>query len=165
MENTDYKNINGWGIDADPKNEPTYPMKNWTGDDHKRIHWDRPQLKSVNTEILKSVEHARMPAVFGTSVPPSGLSGKMRRFAFTYSEGKWWHWLALLAADRVNMVEGIVDDLSHGYVPNVFAERGWKAEFKYNRASATKKLATGIFVVAALGAFLYAKNKKPKLKF
>jgi hypothetical protein len=30
MENTNlnYKNIPGWNSDADPENEPTYPMKN-----------------------------------------------------------------------------------------------------------------------------------------
>jgi hypothetical protein len=34
-----YKNIPGWGIDADPENEPTYPMKTYTGDDHKRSNY------------------------------------------------------------------------------------------------------------------------------
>jgi NAD/NADP transhydrogenase beta subunit len=31
-------------------------------------------LQPVTVEILTSVEHTRMPAVFGTTIPPSGLS-------------------------------------------------------------------------------------------
>ncbi len=51
-----------------------------------------------------------------------------------------------MLADRVNVVEGIVDDLSHGHVPNVFAERGWKAEWTHNRPGVIRKalLLTGI---------------------
>jgi len=37
----DYKQIPGWGMDSDPENEPTYPMKNYTGDDHNRINYER----------------------------------------------------------------------------------------------------------------------------
>jgi hypothetical protein len=36
-------------------------------------------------------------------------------------------------ADRVGVVEGYLEDLSRGHVPNVFAERGWKAEWKHKR--------------------------------
>ena len=32
------KDIPGWGMDADPENDPTYPMKRWNGADHERIH-------------------------------------------------------------------------------------------------------------------------------
>jgi len=34
MNNQDYKNIQGWGMDIDPDNEPNYPIKNYTGDDY-----------------------------------------------------------------------------------------------------------------------------------
>ena len=65
----------------------------------------------------------------------------MREVAFGYSESDLRHWLLLLAADRVNMVEGIVDDLRRGHVPDLIAETGLAAEWKYNRAAAVKKLA------------------------
>ena len=47
MENSpkDYSHIKGWGIDADPKNDPTYPMKNRTNEEHKGYSWDRPTLQ------------------------------------------------------------------------------------------------------------------------
>src|SRR5690554_3177016 len=106
MENSEkFAHINGWGIDADPKNEPTYPMKDYTGDDHKRLEYDRPVRQVSDIEVLHSNERPGVSAVFGTSVPLSGLSGKLRRHAFMYSEGHFGHWLTLLLADRVNVVE------------------------------------------------------------
>jgi hypothetical protein len=52
----------------------------------------------------------------------------IRRIAFTYSESSYGLWLPLMLADRLSVVEGVLDDLEHGHVPHVFAERGWKAE-------------------------------------
>src|SRR5690606_16442040 len=115
--------IKGWGIDADPKNEPTYPMKKYTGDDHKRLDWERPTQQKVNIEILHSIERPTVSAVFGTSVPLRGLSGRIRRMAFHFSESQYRHWLPLLIADRVDVVEGMIEDLRNGHVPNSFKEK------------------------------------------
>jgi hypothetical protein len=145
-----YAHIKGWGVDADPKNEPTYPMKKYTGDDHQRLNWERPTLQPVNIEVLHSNERPNVSAVFGTSVPPAGLSGDLRRHAFKYSESSYGHWLPLLLADRVNVVEGIIDDLKKGHIPNIFAEKGWNAEWKYNRAGLVKKIAVGALITAAV---------------
>jgi hypothetical protein len=157
-----YAHIKGWGIDADPENEPTYPMKHWTGDDHKRINWQRPPLQPVNIEVLRSIERPNVSAVFGTSVPPSGLSGAIRRFAFKYSEGHYGHWFALVLADRVNMVEGIIDDIAHGHFPNFFKERGWTAEWKYNRKAMITKMAITAGVLIGIAVFLAGTSKKKK---
>ncbi|HRO43234.1 MAG TPA: hypothetical protein PL009_10395 [Flavipsychrobacter sp.] len=154
MENTtaNHTYIKGWGIDADPENEPTYPMKKYTGDDHQRIHYQRPPLQQRTVEILHSNERPGVTAVFGTSTPPSGLSGAIRRYAFQYSEGSWGHWLPLILADRVNMVEGLVDDLKQGIIPNIWKERGWNAEWKYNRKGFVQKVvvAAAITTVAVM---------------
>lgn len=155
-----YAHIKGWGIDADPENEPTYPMKKYTGDDHKRIHYPKPQQQPVTVEILHSIERPSVSAVFGTPVPPSGLSGHIRRFAFKYSEGSFGHWLPLILADRVNVVEGIIDDLKHGHVPNIFAEKGWKAEYKYNKKGLAIKVLTGVAIVSALVLLSRSKKKR-----
>lgn len=165
MENTpdEYSHIKGWGIDANPENEPTYPMKKYTGDDHKRLKWERPPLQPVNIEVLKSTERPNLTAVFGTSSPPSGLSGAIRRFAFRFSESEYGHWLPLLIADRINVVEGIVDDLRHGHVPNIFAEKGWKAGWKYNRKGMVQKIAVAAVVTFAVVALMSGKDNK-KLK-
>ena len=158
--NNDYTHIKGWGIDADPKNEPTYPMKKYTGDDHKRLNWDRPPLQPVNIEVLHSTERPNITAVFGTSTPPSGLSGAIRRYAFQFSENQYMHWLPLLLADRVNVVEGIVDDLKRGHIPNIFAERGMIAELKHNPKGLAKRILVTVAVTSIAYAILKGKSKK-----
>jgi hypothetical protein len=157
-----YAHIPGWGVDADRENEPTYPMKKYTGDDHRRINYRRPPQQPVDVEILKSNERPTVSAVFGASSPPSGLSGAVRRYAFRYSESSWAHWLPLIMADRINAVEGLIDDLKHGYIPNIFAERGWNAEWKYNRKGMMKKLLIGVTITAA--AIVLLANRKKMLR-
>lgn len=156
--------INGWGIDANPKNNPTYPMKHYTGADHQRLNYTRPEQQKQNLEILHSNERPGLTSVFGTSSPPQGLSGMLRRYAFKFSEGSSAHWLTLILADRVNAVEGIIDDVKHGYVPNFFIERGWRAEWKYNRQQTIKKLVIGAAVTSAVVAILVYRNKNKKLQ-
>lgn len=155
----DYRKIKGWAKDADPKNEPTYPIKHYTGADHDRLHYKRPEQQLVDIEVLKSIERPVITTVFGTSTPPSGLSGVLRRFAFKYSEGSGVHWMTLVLADRINMIEGIIDDLSHGYIPNFFKERGWNAEWKYNRNGMIRNIAmwTG-GLASAFGLYMLLKN-------
>lgn len=157
------KDIPGWGIDADPENDPTYPMKRYTGADHDRLKYDRAPQQLTRTEILVSNERSSITRVFGTSAPPSGLSGVLRRFAFGFSEGSSGHWLTLILADRVNAVEGIIDDLAHGHVPNIFAERGWKAEWKYNRKGMIKNIAFGLAITSAVVFLLAKRNSKPRM--
>lgn len=161
MENIadNYAHIRGWGVDADPENEPTYPMKHWTGDDHNRLNYEKAPQQPETVEILQSNERPNMTRVFGTSAPPSGLSGMLRRFAFRYSESNWNHWLPLILADRVNMIEGIIDDVAHGHIPNVIAERGLASEWKYNRKSLLTKVAAGALLGTTVVLLLKNKNK------
>jgi hypothetical protein len=162
MENTtrDYSHIKGWGIDADPKNDPTYPMKNRTNAEQTGYSWERPTLQPVDVEILHSNERPDITAVFGTASPPSGLSGMIRRFAFRYSENSYLHWLPLIMADRVNVVEGVLDDLAHGTFPNIFVEKGYKAEWKHDKAGLIVKLGTVALVVAGAVALIAARSGK-----
>jgi hypothetical protein len=154
------KNIPGWGIDADPENDPTYPMKSRNGADYQRIHYEKPIQQPMTVNVFQSIERPAMTRVFGTSTPPRGLSGAIRKFAYRYSESDTRHWMTLIVADRVNVVEGIVDDLTHGIVPNLFAERGWTAEWKYNRNSVIRKAAIGAAVGAAVITVLLLRNNK-----
>jgi hypothetical protein len=165
MENTkiDPSQVKGWGVDADPSNEPTYPMRHRVEGEHDGYSWERPAQQSETVEVLQSNERPNLSAVFGTSTPPAGLSGMIRRFAFKYSESSYGHWLPLMMADRVGVVEGILADLSHGHIPNIFDELGLKAELKHNR----KEFLTRSLTIAALGtaAFLaYRKGKREGLE-
>jgi hypothetical protein len=156
--NEDYKKIPGWGMDADPENEPTYPMKNYTGDDHHRINYERSEQQPQDVEILMSTERPAITRVFGTSVPPSGLSGKIRRYAFQHSEDRYRHWIPLILADRINVFEGLIEDIREGQFPNMIKERGLAMEWKYNRAGVIKKAATA----AVIGAILLACLRRKK---
>ncbi|MDB5072683.1 MAG: hypothetical protein JWM87_3794 [Candidatus Eremiobacteraeota bacterium] len=154
MQNTEDTGtrVNGRGVDADPKNDPTYPIRHRLPAEEARSGWVRPAQQAVDVEVLRSIEYPEMTAVFGTSTPPAGLSGMIRRAAFAYSESSYLHWLPLVLADRINVVEGILDDLRRGRLPNGFAEAGGKAQWRYNR----RRLIGGTLVRAALAAVLIA---------
>lgn len=157
--NSNYKDIPGWGMDADPENEPTYPIKNYTGDDHKRINYERSEQQPVDVEILMSNERPAISRVFGNTVPPTGLSGMIRRYAFQHSEDRIRHWIPLILADRINVVEGVLQDISHGNIPNIAAERGWKVEWKHNPKGMVIKVAA-ITAISLLVFLSISKNKK-----
>ncbi|MCW3076712.1 MAG: hypothetical protein JWO32_1321 [Bacteroidetes bacterium] len=167
MENTEinsenYSHIKGWGIDADPKNEPTYPIKKYTGDDHERYNWDRPIKQLSFVEILKSTERPNLSAVYGTVSPPSGLSGVLRRIAFKYSENLYRHWLPLILADRINVIEGFFQDAVHGHIPRIGAEKGHKALWKHKRGKMIGRLALKILVLGAVAAVVTYQNTNKK---
>jgi hypothetical protein len=148
----DARSVFGWGVDADPENDPTYPYRDRSGDRGLAQNWEPPSAQESDVEVLQSVEYVRRPAVFGTSTPPSGLSGMVRRAAFRWSESNWLHWLLLMGADRINVVEGVVDDLAHGRVPNIPAEMGARAEWRHNRMGFITKSAAVLGVAAGLFA-------------
>jgi hypothetical protein len=152
----DVSQIPGWGVDADPLNDPTYPMRDITGDDKGGLNWPRPPLQGARVEVLHSNERPNLTAVFGTTVPPSGFSGFIRRQAFKKSEGKWGHWLLLLMADRINVVEGLLHDLVHLRFPHVLREMGVRAEWQHNRAGFFRKALYVLVVVALLGLAILA---------
>lgn len=148
----DPSRVKGWGIDADPENDPTYPIKKRVDGEHAGYNWERSAQQPIEVEVLHSNERPNVSATFGTATPPAGLSGMIRREAFKFSENSYGHWLPLMLADRVGIVEGVVDDLARGHIPNVFSERGWKAEWKHNRA----ELMTKIIVAGAVAGVALA---------
>ena len=156
----DPSTIPGWGIDADPQNDPAFPMRHIEGEQMRGLSWDRPTQQRADVEILQSIEHNRQPAVIGTSTPPSSLSGVIRRIAFRRSESDWWHWLMLMGADRINVVEGIVADLAHGRVPNIPAEMGVRAEWRHNKGGLAKKAGATVIVSGVLALLVTRRRNK-----
>jgi len=156
-----YSHIKGWGIDFDNKNDPTYPIKKRNNAEHQGYSWPRPPQQQETVEILKSVERPNLTAVYGTSNPPAGLSGVIRRYAFKYSESSYGRWLPLMLADRINMVEGVVGDIAKGHLPNIAKELGLGSEWKYNKRS---MIAKSILAGVAIGVLAYrlCYNKKNK---
>lgn len=136
----DMSHIQGWGADLDRKNRPAVPME------HSPPRLDgapiaAPVQQPERIEVLVSPERPHITPLFGTSTPPKGLSGMLRRLAFKTTENDIRHFLLLLMADRINVVEGIGEDLLSGHVPNVFAEMGIKAEWEHNKAGLVRKVA------------------------
>ena len=152
------KNIPGWGIDADPENDPAYPMKHTNGADHERLNYEKAPQQPQDMEILHSIERPSVTRVFGTSTPPSGLSGAIRRYAYKYSEATATHWMTLILADRINVIEGKINDLTHGRLPNPWLERGWRAQWKHNRPAFIKSVATTALLITAGIMLLKRKN-------
>jgi hypothetical protein len=137
-QNKHRPDVPGWGADLDPANRPAVPMER-TPPRLPHLHWDEPEHQHSHVEVFHSTERPGLTPVFGTTVPPSGVSGRMRAAAFRYSENDIRHWLILLGADRVNVVEGLLEDLAHGHVPNLFKEMGLASAWRYNRAGFIRK--------------------------
>ena len=54
---------------------------------------------------VRRVGLRQMTPVFGTGQPLSGISGLVRRVAYSIRETKARHWMMLLLADRVDVLE------------------------------------------------------------
>jgi hypothetical protein len=141
----DHSHIQGWGADLDRKDRPAVPMERTPP--RLPVHGRPIEQQPQRIEVFVSPERPGITPIFGTSTPPRGLSGMIRRFAYKLTENDIRHWLLLLFADRVNVVEGIGDDLLHGKVPNVLGEMGIKAEWQHNRTGLVQKAAVATAVV------------------
>ena len=126
--------IPGWGVDLDPKDRPSVPKLQWQ-EDFTGAHWEFPERQPEKYPRERSVEHGMLTPVFGTAQPPSGVSGAIRRYAYTYSEGRTAHWLLLIAADRVDAWEHHLKSFLTLRPDNPITETGVKAEFTHNGIS------------------------------
>jgi len=141
--------IAGWGSDLDPSVRPGVPRDKAPELGPESLYADIPRQER-RVPIHKSTEHLQMPPVFGTSCPPKGISGLLRDWAYTFSEGKVQHWLLLLFADRVDVVEDVVKDTLRLRPPNFVKEMGLKSEWQYNRHGAITKAAVTTLAVGAV---------------
>lgn len=152
--------IQGWGADLDPAVRPAVPMHRYPQRFVDMQTDDIPaQPLRDDMKVFHSNERPGLTPIFGTAQPPSGISGLLRKASFHYSENDLRHWLMLMFADRVNVVEGIIEDLAQGQVPNLFQEMGGPAEMKYNRHGFMRKTAIG---GAALGVLLYMNSRRSR---
>jgi hypothetical protein len=123
--------IPGWGVDLDPKDRPSVPRERLdpgaTG-----AHWDFPERQEEKWPRERSIEHAMLTPVFGTSCPPRGLSGAIRKYAYRYSEGRAAHWLILIGADRVDAVESHLRSFLTLRPDNPITETGVLSEFSHH---------------------------------
>lgn len=124
--------IPGWGVDLDPKDRPSVPREQFdpgrTG-----AHWDFPERQPERWPRERSNEHKFLTPVFGTSCPPKGLSGAMRKLAYRrYSEARAAHWLILIAADRVDAIESHLRSFVTLRPDNPITQSGVRSEFSHH---------------------------------
>ena len=130
------RRIPGWGVDADPKDRPSYPRERFDlelalgGAAPDRV--DAMPVRQIESwPRERSIEHSTLPAVFGTSCPPKGLSGAIRKLAYArYSEARAAHWLLLLGADRVDAVEAHLRSFLTTRPDNPLTQTGIRAEVR-----------------------------------
>ena len=121
--------IPGWGVDLDPADRPSYPKLDRlpTG-----ARWDFPERQPELHPRERSIEHAFLTPVFGTSAPTHGVSGVLRKYAYRrHSEAKAAHWLILMAADRVDALGAHVRSFATLNPDNPITETGVKAELTH----------------------------------
>ncbi|MCW2866920.1 MAG: hypothetical protein JWR20_1108 [Marmoricola sp.] len=122
--------IPGWGVDLDPADRPSVPRERLDlmlpGD-----HDEHPDRQPEKWPRERSVEHTQLPPVFGTSCPPKGLSGVIRKYSYVkYSEAQAAHWLLLMAGDRVDVLESALRSLLTLRPDNPITQTGVLSEVK-----------------------------------
>jgi hypothetical protein len=105
--------IVGAGIDISRARRPGSPMES-TPHRASGAHWEVVPRQPETTEILKRSGLRHATPVFGSAQPLHGLSGALRRYAYTIPEHKPRHWAILLLADRVDVTESAITDLFRG---------------------------------------------------
>ncbi|MFF5056510.1 hypothetical protein ACFY1S_25335 [Micromonospora sp. NPDC000663] len=127
--------IPGWGVDLDPRDRPSVPKERFDPG-LNGAHWEFPERQPEKWPREMSIEHKFLTPVFGTSCPPRGLSGVIRRYSYrTYSEARAAHWLLLLAADRVDAVESTLRSMLTRHPDNPVTETGVLSEFTHHGLS------------------------------
>ena len=131
--------IPGWGVDLDPKDRPSVPQEQFDPE-LSGAHWEFPERQPEKWPRERSIEHAFLTPVFGTSCPPRGVSGIMRKYAYAkYSEARAAHWLILLAADRVDALESTLGSFVSRRPDNPITETGVLSEFSHHGLSSRLK--------------------------
>lgn len=88
--------------DADPARRPGVPREAAAGG---AAESGRPFPQPVPPDRLRRARLDRLTPVVGTAQPPAGVSGALRRVAYRIPEHRARHWMLLMAADRVDVVE------------------------------------------------------------
>ncbi|GAA3286951.1 hypothetical protein ACFFON_05400 [Arthrobacter citreus] len=119
--------IPGWGADLDPADRPSVPKMQ--ANPTTGAHWDFPERQQEKQPREHSIEHQFVTPVFGTSAPLRGMSGALRRYAYTFSEARAAHWLILIAADRVDAGGSHLRSFLTAHPDNPVTETGVLSEF------------------------------------
>lgn len=95
-----------WGVDLRPEDRPGVPRE---APPHPlaSAYWSEPPRQPIEGEVLTRAGLTRPTPVFSTALPPVGVSGALRRIAYRAPDHRVLHWLLLLAADRVDVIQNL----------------------------------------------------------
>jgi hypothetical protein len=93
------------GVDKDPRDRPGVPRETKP---HRlpHSHWKEPPQQAGPRAALLGLP--RRTPVFSAALPPRGASGLVRRIAHRIPDHRVSHWMLLLLADRIDVVESLV---------------------------------------------------------
>jgi hypothetical protein len=103
------------GYDQPRENRPGVPMEAEPRVDGG-AHREPPAQQQSGGPHLHRKGIDKLTPVYGTAQPPRGASGVLRRAAYQIPEHDFRHWMALLVADRVDILEHRLEDLAHGRI-------------------------------------------------
>lgn len=158
-----------WGADLEPGRRPGVPKESnhENGSSGHSSHWTKITRQKPNVRILQTLERPSLTPVFGTRNPPRGMSGQLRELAFGYSEDKLRHWMMLVLADRVDMVEGWVEDIFRGKMPMLLPRMEFRTLDQLRnpkmRARGISNLAVAAGVAGLLAYLLLSRGKAAKM--
>ena len=156
----DFRSINGWGAYLDPADRQMIPRE--LPSDVETVRGNVGARQVPKEKVHLSIEHPDLTPVFGNSCPPHGLSGMLRDYAYQFGEASNRHWMTLILADRVDMVEHLFGDALRGRPDNYIAEKGWPAYFKYEPGRSRRLLTVGAVALGALALGVAMTNWKER---
>jgi hypothetical protein len=165
------RHAKGRGADRARESRPGVPkeLNRENGASGHGAHWPQEGKlqQAPRPGIYHTVERPGLTPVFGTTCPPKGLSGAVRAFAFGYSEDKIRHWGLLMLADRIDMVEGWLEDLAQGRAPMILPRMEFRTLDKLRNPKARPQALGAILAVGAvagIAAFLLLRKETRKEK-
>jgi hypothetical protein len=138
-----------WGVDRELSRRPGVPMM------RTPAPWPNARLDIERMDPARSTafKHGRpnreWPPVFGTTCPPKGLSGLIRKWASSLPDHKPQYWLLKLLSDRVDSAEHRLKKLAPvalplaavGLLGSLFL-RGGSNDTRRDRVRSTQHLRT-----------------------
>jgi hypothetical protein len=106
----EHPEIPDWGVDLPIARRPGVPREA-SPRPYPGARWVQPEQQVPTVPILKRADLPGLTPTFGTGAPPRGLSGRLRRLAYKSPDHLVRHWMILLAADRVDAIEGRLDGI------------------------------------------------------
>jgi hypothetical protein len=103
---TQPSNLHFRGADRNPEQRPGVPRE---AAPHPLpgTHWIEPERQPTEGVAILPGQRDRSTPVFSTALPPRGLSGALRIAAHRIPDYRVRHWVLLLVADRIDLIQNL----------------------------------------------------------